>query len=84
LLGVYWLILLAAVILSWVVAYMRPPDWLIPIMRFVRALTEPVLRIFRPLLPPIRIGGAAFDISILLVFLILGLVRAAVCRGVGI
>ena len=63
---------------------MRPPDWLIPIMRFVRALTEPVLRIFRPLLPPIRIGGAAFDISILLVFLILGLVRAAVCRGVGI
>jgi YggT family protein len=84
LLGLYWYILFAAVILSFVIAYTRPPEWLHPIIRFVRSLTEPVLRIFRPLIPPIRVGSVALDVSIVLVFIILGILRAAVCGGVAI
>jgi YggT family protein len=66
--------------LSWVVALTRPPEWLYPIIRAVNAVTEPVLRPFRRLIPPLRIGSSALDVSILLVFLIVALLRGAVAR----
>ena len=58
----------------------RPPEWLYPIIRVVNQVTEPVLRPFRRMIPPLRIGAAALDVSILLVFLIVALLRAAVAR----
>ncbi len=65
-------------ILSWVVALTRPPEWLYPVIRFVNAITEPVLRPFRRMIPPIRLGGAgAIDVSILLVFIIVAILRRA-------
>jgi len=62
------------------VALTRPPEWLYPIIRAVNAVTEPVLRPFRRLIPPIRIGAGALDVSVLLVFLIVALLRGAVAR----
>ncbi|TMK83712.1 MAG: YggT family protein [Actinobacteria bacterium] len=79
-LSIFFYFLIAAVILSWVVALTRPPEWLYPIIRAVNAVTEPVLRPFRRLIPPIRIGAGALDVSILLVFLIVALLRGAVAR----
>lgn len=79
-LTIFFYFLIAAVILSWVVALTRPPEWLYPIIRAVNAVTEPVLRPFRRLIPPLRIGAAALDVSILLVFLIVALLRGAVAR----
>ncbi|TMK53449.1 MAG: YggT family protein [Actinobacteria bacterium] len=79
-LSIFFSFLIAAVILSWVVALTRPPEWLYPIIRAVNAVTEPVLRPFRRLIPPIRIGAGALDVSILLVFLIVALLRGAVAR----
>ena len=70
--------LFARVILSWVGH--RVPDGLRPISAFVFTLTEPVLRIFRPLIPPLRVGMVALDISILLIFILLSIVQTAVCR----
>ena len=67
-------------VLSWVVTLTRPPEWLYPIIRVVNQVTEPVLRPFRRMIPPLRIGAAALDVSILLVFLIVALLRAAVAR----
>jgi YggT family protein len=66
------------VILSWVVALTRPPEWLYPIIRGVNAVTEPVLRPFRRMIPPVRLGGAALDVSILLVFILVAILRRAV------
>ena len=63
-------------ILSWIP---RLPEPIRPIADFIYAITEPVLRWARPLIPPIRIGAVALDLSILLVFVILGLVRSALC-----
>lgn len=76
LLGAYLLVLLAHVILSWVP---RPPDPLRPVVVGVRALTEPVLAPLRRLIPPIRLGSAALDVSILIVFFVLSIVRSAIC-----
>lgn len=76
LLGAYLLVLLAHVILSWVP---RPPEPLRPVVVGVRALTEPVLAPLRRVIPPVRLGGAALDVSILIVFFVLSIVRSAIC-----
>lgn len=76
---VYWLLLFARVILSWVGGYL--PEGARPIIGIVNAATEPVLRIFRPLIPPLRVGMVALDLSILLVFILLSVIQTAVCGG---
>ena len=75
-LRVYWLFLIARIILSWVQAFGgRVPPGLDPIVRVVYDLTEPVLGLFRRYIPPLGM----FDISVLFVFLILAFIRSALC-----
>jgi len=77
LLQAYLLILFAHVILSWVP---RPPQPLMPVVSAVRAVTEPVLAPVRRLVPPVQVGGAALDLSVIIVFFALFLLSAVVCR----
>lgn len=72
----YTLVLLAHVIFSWVP---RPPEPLQPVVAGVRAVTEPVLAPMRRVIPPVQLGGAALDLSILILFFVLILVRGALC-----
>ena len=76
-LSVYGFVLLARVILSWTTMFWSPPAALSPAIRIVFDLTEPVLRLFRRYIPPI--GG--FDLSVLVVFILLRLVQNQVCGG---
>lgn len=76
LLGAYLLVLLAHVIFSWVP---RPPEPLQPVVAGVRAITEPVLSPLRRAIPPVRLGAAALDVSILIVFFGLSILRSAIC-----
>ena len=76
LLQAYLLVLFAHVIRSWVP---RPPEPLQPVVRVVRALTEPVLAPLRRVVPPVQLGGAALDLSILIVFFALILLQSAIC-----
>lgn len=71
-LDLYTWVLLAYVILSWIP---RPPEALIPIALGVRRLVDPVVRPLRAVIPPLRLGAVALDLSVLVVFLLLGLVR---------
>jgi YggT family protein len=79
-LTVYTFLLFARVIISW--AYMfgfRPPysGPLRTILDLLDDVTEPVLRPLRALIPPIRAGGVGLDLSILIAFVILIVLRAA-------
>ncbi len=76
LLQAYTLVLIAHVIFSWVP---RPPEPLQPVVAGVRAITEPVLAPLRRVIPPVQLGGAALDVSILIVFFALVLLRGAIC-----
>lgn len=76
LLQLYLLVLLAHVVFSWVP---RPPEPLQPVVRGVRAITEPLLAPLRRLVPPVRLGGAALDVSILIVFFALIILQSAIC-----
>lgn len=75
-LALYGYVLLARVLLSW---FPHLPDGLRPVVELIYAVTEPVIRVARPLIPPVRIGAVALDLSILVVFFVLQLVQTAIC-----
>ena len=75
-LDAYWIILIARIILSWVP---NLPEPLLPVARFVRALTDPLLLPLRGLLPPVQMGTMALDLSPILVFFAFGIVRGLLC-----
>jgi YggT family protein len=68
LLQVYTYILIARLLLSW---FPHPPDWARPIYSVLYVLTEPVLRLVRPLVPPLRMGAMALDLSPIIIFVVL-------------
>ena len=75
-LGIYSIILLIRVILSWVQAYGgHIPPGLDPIVRLVYQVTEPVLAIFRRYIPPVGM----FDLSILVVFIVIAALQRVIC-----
>lgn len=76
LLGAYQIVLLARVILSWVP---RPPEPLLPVVRGVTALTEPLLAPIRRVLPSVPVGGVALDLSVIILFFAIAILQQAVC-----
>jgi YggT family protein len=76
-LQVYFLILIARIILSWVTAFSRRPmsPQFQPIVKLIYDLTEPVMGPLRRLIPPI--GG--LDISPIIIFLALSVIRNSLC-----
>jgi YggT family protein len=64
--GLQWIVIIAALI-SWV-----NPDPRNPIVRFLHAVTEPLFRPFRKLIPPYRTGNIDFSplFVILIIFLL--------------
>ena len=72
----YWIILLIRVLSSW----FRPPmsGPLRTLLSIVYDLTEPVLKPFRNLIPPMRMGAMAMDLSPILLFVVIGVLQSYV------
>jgi YggT family protein len=67
-LGVYSLLIVMRIVFSWFMS------WTNPVLRFLLRATDPVLEPFRRLIPPLGM----FDISPIIVLLILGFLQTAV------
>jgi YggT family protein len=83
LLTLYWVLLFARIILSWI----PPPIGGLgrTLYDLVHDLTEPVLGLVRGLLPPIRMGTVGLDLSPIIVFIALSLIRRGIgCGGLSI
>jgi YggT family protein len=76
-LSLYWLVLLARIILSWVQTAGRPPSALGPFIKIVYDLTEPIMAPLRRIIPPL----GPIDISPIFVFIILGIVQRSLGCG---
>jgi YggT family protein len=74
---IYLLVLLARVIMSWFTP--TPGTTYAQIYDVFYRLTEPVLAPIRSMLPPIRMGVAALDLSPIIVFLVGTIVQRAIC-----
>jgi YggT family protein len=76
-LQIYLLLLFGRIVLSW----FPPPEsgFMVSLQRFLFSATEPVLGPLRAILPPVRIGGMALDLSptvlILGIIVLLNLLR---------
>jgi YggT family protein len=80
LLTIYTIVLFARVIVSWAFLFgFRPPlsGPVRTILDLLEDVTEPVLRPLRALIPPIRAGGMGLDLSIIVAFVILWVLRQA-------
>jgi len=75
----YVLILIARALLSWFPV--RPGTPFERIVRVLDAITEPVLRPIRKILPPIRAGGMGIDLSILIVIIVAQVVVIPLLRA---
>ena len=73
----YTVIMFVRIILSWATMVWSPPHSLSPAIRVLYDLTEPVLRLFRRYIPPIGM----IDISAIVIFIILAILRNIVCQG---
>jgi YggT family protein len=72
----YLLVLIGRIILSWVPSQ---PEPLLPVVRLLAKLTDPVLLPLRNVLPPLRIGAAALDLSPLVVYFGISILRGLLC-----
>ncbi|MFN8126869.1 MAG: YggT family protein [Candidatus Nanopelagicales bacterium] len=76
LLWVYWLILIGRLILDWVQVFSR--DWqpkgpLLVIAEAIYTVTDPPLKALRRVIPPLRLGQVALDLSFLVLILGIGI-----------
>jgi len=75
-LQIYYLILIVRIVLSWVPSVPEPVR---PLARGVRAVTDPLLIPLRGLIPSIRMGAMAIDVSPILLFLAIVILQRVVC-----
>jgi YggT family protein len=75
-LTVYYIILIVRIVLSWVPSV---PEPIRPVARAVRAVTDPLLIPLRGILPSIRMGAMALDVSPILLFLAIVILQRVVC-----
>jgi YggT family protein len=59
---VYLVLIFVRIIMSWIprIPYNR---WLAGFLKFVTDVTDPYLNLFRRILPPVRLGPGALDLS---------------------
>ncbi|MDY6076979.1 YggT family protein [Mobiluncus sp.] len=72
--NVYVFILVLRVVLDWVQILAR--DWrprgiILVLANLIYALTDPPVRFFGRLIPPLRVGGLALDMGFLVLFILL-------------
>ncbi|MCW2610374.1 MAG: YggT family protein [Actinomycetota bacterium] len=83
LLGLAQLVLVARVVVDWAALLAGPPAYggiRARIAAGLYAVTEPVLAPVRRLLPPLRMGGVGIDLSFILVFIAISVLRSVVGR----
>jgi YggT family protein len=76
---VYLVLIFIRIILSWIprLPYNR---WLSAGVKFVSDVTDPYLNLFRRVLPPVRMGPAALDLSPIVATFVLIIVSSIVAR----
>jgi YggT family protein len=80
----YLVVLLARVVLDWIQVFAR--DWrprgvMLVIAETVYTATDPPIRFFRRLIPPVRIGSMQLDLGFLVLFFTLSLLLIILPTG---
>ena len=74
----YVILLIARALLSWFPA--REGTALYGVVRVLDAITEPVLRPIRRIIPTAQVGGVGLDLSVLVLFLVIDVILLPLFR----
>lgn len=76
---VYLVLIFIRIILSWIprIPYNR---WLAAFLKFVTDVTDPYLNLFRRILPPVRMGPGALDLSPIVATFVLIIVSGIIAK----
>lgn len=80
-LRIYSLMLIARFITEMIQGFakqFRPPRWYAVVMEPIFVMTDPPVKALRRLIPPLRTGGVGIDVSVIVLFIILAVLRAIV------
>ena len=77
LLDAYLIVMFARIILSWFPV--EPGSGIATVYGFLYSITEPVLGPIRRVIPPLGMGGMGLDLSPLVVFFGISILRGAIC-----
>ncbi|EYT50162.1 YggT family protein [Brachybacterium muris] len=69
----YMMLLIARLVLEWIRAYSRdyrPSGLVLVLFEVVYTLTDPPVKALRRLIPPLRIGAVALDLSMMILLLV--------------
>ena len=78
---VYTWVLIARIIIEMIQSFSRqfnPPRWFYPIAEPLFRFTDPPVKALRRIIPPLRMGGVALDISVIVLFIIIQLISLLV------
>ena len=78
---VYMILLFARILLSWIPRIPYNPV-LSAVINFITEVTDPYLRIFRRILPPVGGGGFALDLSPIVAIIVLIIARAIIVGAI--
>ena len=78
---VYLILILIRILLSWIPRMPYNPV-LSAIVTFVHDTTDPYLRLFRRIIPPLGGGGFALDLSPIVAIIVLAIVQAIVVGAI--
>jgi uncharacterized protein YggT (Ycf19 family) len=78
---VYVVLIFIRIIMSWIprMPYNR---YLAAVLKFVSDVTDPYLNLFRRILPPVRMGPGALDLSPIIATIVLILVSSLVAKAI--
>jgi len=78
---VYMILIFARILLSWIPRIPYNPV-LSAVVNFINQVTDPYLRIFRRVIPPLGGGGFALDLSPIIAIFVLIIVRSIVVGAI--
>jgi YggT family protein len=78
---VYMILLFARILLSWIPRIPYNPV-LSAVINFITEVTDPYLRIFRRVIPPVGGGGFALDLSPIIAIIVLIIARTIVVGAI--
>ncbi|AIG64422.1 membrane protein [Corynebacterium atypicum] len=76
LIQLFQLILVARIVIEVIRSFsrsFRPPSWFYVVAEPLFMITDPPVKALRKLIPPLRMGGVALDVSVIVLFVILAL-----------
>ena len=78
LIRIFILILIARIVIEMIQSFSRnfqPPRWFIYIAEPLFVVTDPPVKALRRIIPPLKMGGVALDMSVIVLFIILTILQ---------